>query len=789
MIPRTILNQLAKLQRREMLLRLAWGAARWLTVVIVLLILACTVDYVIDRSDYEETPWELRVAMLAVQLLAAAGTGFWWLVWPLLRRPSDAELALWVEDKMPGFRHRLISAVQLNQPGARTEGMSAELIAVVTREAERQAERAAFAALADQRRFLWSAALGGPVVLASLLLLILIPVAPILLARQLLGNWDVPRDIYLVSDTKKVWPAGEPVLLEFKVTGKGVDENLEGWAHVYPGGNDDPASNERYALTFKEFTWAIKCLIRGQANELKRPGEETMQDLNVTGLIVEDAPDYLLLRGPTQHYKIAKKDIVAKAQVGAIYFAQVPPSNVNFTYKATLGDGRTKKISEVILVPRPIVTEVTATVQLPLSCGVRPVSGKPRRGKSFFRSGDYHERCYDQGEGPSDIVGIPGSAALVTVKVQKPVKVAALHLLGDKRETVPLRLDPSGKVATGSFPLDPKVTDYEIAVADEYGFGNNPRPKRTIKLVPEETPQVSLLPTYLPAISLLAITEDDILDGMPIKPGDPIPVAYRCSGPFGLGEAHLRYRFTKPPILTDKDNGASLKLARGEVVTIRLHGAPKDGARWEVVKIDSDKLITQAEPEVRVPKKEQPDDLGSTTFRFKGEDSGTTELEIHYRFPDKKQAAEKTFALSVDVGDKPFADLPLPEVKGSADAGPFLPLLGRFRNNIDVHFHAVPSPNPEIILGRQSGGGTFNFQTSDLYYQGKKVLLEPGDQIEFYIEVYAGQPGDDRPVARTETRTVSVVTPAEWQRWFSELKNEEDRIRNLDKKQRGVFDK
>src|SRR5688572_14305761 len=124
MIPRSILNQLAKLRHRETTLRLCWGAARWMAVVVSFLIVACVIDFFLDRYSAEATPRWIRYVLFFTQLAVAAGIGFWWIARPVIKQPSENELALYVEDKVPGFHHRLISTVQLNQPNARKEGMS-----------------------------------------------------------------------------------------------------------------------------------------------------------------------------------------------------------------------------------------------------------------------------------------------------------------------------------------------------------------------------------------------------------------------------------------------------------------------------------------------------------------------------------------------------------------------------------------------------------------------------------------------------------------------------------------
>src|SRR5262245_10405455 len=224
MIPHSIIHQLSKLRRRDVLLRLVWGTARCLAVVAVALLAACLIDYVIDRE--QDTPWVLRLGFFFLQAVLVVGAAALFLVKPLLGgKLSDSELALQVEDKHPELQHRLISAVQLNQPGAETEGMSPELIAKVTREAEKQAARIPFAHVADSRRWVWSAAVAGPILALGLVLLLVWPdLVQALIARQLLQDRDIPRAYTLVSVTKEVFPQGEQAILRFHVTGPDVDQ-------------------------------------------------------------------------------------------------------------------------------------------------------------------------------------------------------------------------------------------------------------------------------------------------------------------------------------------------------------------------------------------------------------------------------------------------------------------------------------------------------------------------------------------------------------------------------------
>src|SRR5947209_1725218 len=101
MVPRTILRQLRRLRRREYLQRLIWGLARLVVLAGVLLACACLTDWLIDR--YQETPLAVRVALLAVQVMAATLAVLFFLGVPLSRWPGNTELALRVEEKIAAF--------------------------------------------------------------------------------------------------------------------------------------------------------------------------------------------------------------------------------------------------------------------------------------------------------------------------------------------------------------------------------------------------------------------------------------------------------------------------------------------------------------------------------------------------------------------------------------------------------------------------------------------------------------------------------------------------------------
>ena len=241
MIPRTIRSGLARLRRRERFLRFVWGAGRWLALVIAFLCVCALTDYLIDRD--RDTPWSIRYALFVAQVVIAALAGIGFVLWPQLRRLRNSELALWVEASAARLGHRLITAVELNQPGAQTAGMSDELIVVVTQEAERLSGTLSFPRVADHRRLGWSLLVLAPVVLIALVPLALWPELTLtLLQRQALLDVEVPRLVRLESITPPVLPVGERFAILYRVTGP-VNEDTVG---------DVIVSSDVYKLTFKE---------------------------------------------------------------------------------------------------------------------------------------------------------------------------------------------------------------------------------------------------------------------------------------------------------------------------------------------------------------------------------------------------------------------------------------------------------------------------------------------------------------------------------------------------------
>jgi hypothetical protein len=310
MVPKSIRRQLNRLRRRERALAFSWSAACGLALCAILLALACLTDWLIDRQ--RDTPLALRGGLLAAQALVWASV-LVFVLRAVVRRLGYETLALWVEERFPTLGHRLISAVQLNQAGARTQGMSPELIAALTRQAEEEARKVAFSQVVDGRRLDRALALLAALVLPGVVLWLLAPhTVSALLARQVLQERVIPRSVRLETASAEVQPAGEEAVLRFRVVGAG----------------------------------------RGTVGEVRVQPEEGSASRHE-----------LVYEGPT-------------GDGAATFVARVPPAEGGFAYRAWLGDGRLRRPGAVRLEPRPVVRRIEAWVRLPASLGVRQ-SGLP----------------------------------------------------------------------------------------------------------------------------------------------------------------------------------------------------------------------------------------------------------------------------------------------------------------------------------------------------------------------------------------------------------------------------
>lgn len=357
---------------------------------------------------------------------------------------------------------------------------------------------------------------------------------------------------------------------------------------------------------------------------------------------------------------------------------QVPAEFGDFVIEAWSHNGRLKPPGHVRRVPRPTVVRQDAWTLLPKHVGTSP-NGRP----------------YALPQTKGEIVGLPGSSGTIAFTTQKPVVKASLELLGTATaeeaaktggavavlRRLPLELAENGTEGTGTFELRAEEIAYRIVVEDEYGFANLDPPRRGIKIVEEDAPQVVLLPEqFAPDQANLfgrSAAEDFEVEGVPIPLGGSIRIAYGALHPYGLGNARLQYRINEGP--------------------------------W------------------------RPYTLQETP-----------------------------------TGDGPF----------DGRTGAF----ATSKPGDQVQFHAVPSADPARFLGRIEGGGRFDFQTRGL------PELQVGDKIEFFVEVCNRQPGEPK-YGHSEVRLKAIVSVPQLVQWIDATLRQEDRIRQLELRQRGVFGK
>ena len=295
----TVVRQLRSWQLLEVLFSAFYYATIFIAVAATFLGLACLADWYCDR--FRDTPLWLRTTMTAGQIVIALMTGVA-LLW-CLRKPSLDSLAAKAETAIPQLGHRLVTALQLNRPEAKTAGMSQQLISEVTQEADTIASKHRLTKLADKRPLL-----NGFLILLPLVLIIGGLIAwkwdliQVLLKRQALMDVEIPRLISIENRTKDLHPSGDAVELDFVVHGP-ADENTLGRVRVTPEGQPSESYDVRYA-----------------------------------GKLSEDTSRFV---------------------------ATLPPSSQPFKFSARIGDGRMRKPGNVRFEPRPIVNSVVAFVQMP----------------------------------------------------------------------------------------------------------------------------------------------------------------------------------------------------------------------------------------------------------------------------------------------------------------------------------------------------------------------------------------------------------------------------------------
>lgn len=570
MVPASILYRLTLLATRERLVRLAWGAARLVAAVGVLLLVAGLTDWVYDR--FADTPWWLRYGLAGLQVVVAAGLLFWLVVRPLFQSLPYSYLAAWVEKTFPQLRGRVRSAVELNAAGADTAGMSQELIAETTRQAVEQMKQVPLGEAIDGRRWAWSAEVVAPVALTIGVLWLIAPATcAALFQRQLLAEVEIPRGVQLAATGRSIWPTGDEIQLQFRATGPGA--------------------------------------------EFARGGTVVIQG--------EGLPREVFALEP-----------VATGGEGQVFQATIPSPGASFQAWAWVSDGRTKSPTDVTLEPRPDLVASQAWLVLPAYVGTRP-------------DGGVYEELQERG----DIVGFRGCTARIDVTANKPLGKAVLEILGPEADSPgervvrALPMDPAdqdGVRWSRGFDLQPGETAYRIQMADRHGYENRKIPRRSITLLPDEPPVVTLLPDRFPGDEQKTFLEDSEVDGLPVLFGRAIRIGYRARTNLALAKAVLRYRILKPGSEGRVESIPWTPLPLVEVLPTAEAG-PFDLALgvWEYNKVDETPFTAIPSPE---PKYFRGRKEGGGRFDFKTKELPELKVgdrieyyvEVHDTRPDGK---------------------------------------------------------------------------------------------------------------------------------------------------------
>ncbi|GEM_PF-1741174 len=101
--------------------------------------------------------------------------------------------------------------------------------------------------------------------------------------------------------------------------------------------------------------------------------------------------------------------------------------------------------------------------------------------------------------------------------------------------------------------------------------------------------------------------------------------------------------------LTERDNGQTVKLQQGEILTLNLEGNPTTGYMWEAAGYNKNLLVMQGESGF-LRDAERPGSGGRFVFRFEPKGTGETRLQLVYIRPwAKKDRPIRTFEVVVSI--------------------------------------------------------------------------------------------------------------------------------------------
>ncbi len=123
-----------------------------------------------------------------------------------------------------------------------------------------------------------------------------------------------------------------------------------------------------------------------------------------------------------------------------------------------------------------------------------------------------------------------------------------------------------------------------------------------------------------------------------------------CSGVGGGANCSSSQKAKEPVTVTDKDNGAKIRVEKGATLIVKLESRPGTGYSWRVVKNDPNKLMPEGEPATIGPDKDVLDGVEYQVFQFKAVSRGVVKLELDYfRVWEKDTPPAKRFSIEANI--------------------------------------------------------------------------------------------------------------------------------------------
>ena len=102
--------------------------------------------------------------------------------------------------------------------------------------------------------------------------------------------------------------------------------------------------------------------------------------------------------------------------------------------------------------------------------------------------------------------------------------------------------------------------------------------------------------------------------------------------------------------VTDKDDNATIRLARGDTLNIRLESNPSTGYSWQIAQNDTKQLQPIDPPDFEGSGSSAPGAGGYIVFHFKAQAEGKAALALVYVHAwEKKSKPAETYHLTVQI--------------------------------------------------------------------------------------------------------------------------------------------